>query len=541
MLQEGSREWLICALAVRTGQPLDVLKGADDETILTLLDIVKSSSKPTNSIEETKELLDDAFAVFLAHRYFLSRYLRFSRVQEVLVPKRGECKREITVLWSIPTLAEMGDEAKGGRVKHLILPLWIIRKGQLLTDLSISIDGKPARLISKHHSSILTEQVMLAEWRRAKVHMKDLGVSPDAILYLEPLVEKCVRSVVSAKSGEARRLVATLMMEFGQYSHWTKEISQHSPPTGLQLDQVASRFFATLKFLSKRQILWTETSLLHGEAIMISYSYSTRWAPEYSISEKKWHPRATAARFAGQFPAQYTIPIWRDRMAHSYHVVSRAPSRCHFVEYNLVSKKVALGDESQDNTAVPPGLEPYAEGEVGGTNGHAYAYDAGVDRDDRSYIHARIQETPPGALAPVGTLLTIGAAVAFLLWWRWDAFADTVSKSTFLAAAAVVIGLVGAWFARNIDIVGRDTVPMLARFGLLWMSMVTLVTLAAGMAPDDELRTGKFLWMNIRHVYGIFITCTTTIVAGRIWWMRIKLYRQYGRMQRSANVRYGVG
>lgn len=482
-----------------------------------------------------KSTLIRSYATLLAKYYFIAQSRKYSRIREKIQPTSGACTRSVEVDWRLPALSEFFPSEsipEIGSQERWIVPLWPMRRGQILSNLEVRANGNSVRILSRHRSMELTTAVIELEWQNVMSDLIGLQLGQSLLEPLETAIYGHIDDMVKGTALEARS--ASTEVE--------KLLSRL-----VDIDHLPSlkRLIAAAKFLSRRHLLWIETDCQPGDVMMLRYSYATRFAAEYGSPLSSSHGipglYATFKRFIGQTPAEYSLPISRHGLSRSYHVYSEAPDHCFFSRFEFADQsRSGISREDFVHRAETAHADVGGDEDFGGPFGHLYLYRMPSAPGHHSIVNARVMEIPPGAIAPVSSLVTITTMALAFVSWRWEPVMAQGQQTYFLAASAVLAAFATVWFSHNFEADGRRRIPIAARAGLVAVSMASLATLIASALValySDEPRPGGF---SLRSVYIGLVLLPLAISTIVIWQQRIHFYRTYRKGQRVSLQRYGL-
>lgn len=479
---------------------------------------------------------DVVYAIMLARTLFIDYSRRYSRVVEKLSLGVDSCSRDIRTTLLLPSLDDLGYPDEGLEPRRVIIPLTIMRRGQLYTGLTYTSESGPVRIISRANSSRLTRGMLGAEWSRAlKSLTDDDRIAHGRIERLNRDVQPLLVEVIEATPRVSRAAVTQVER------HWSDALASIFVADGPTADQVEcfASFLAVAARLSRRNILWAELKGQHpGDVVEFTYSYSTRFAGEYGSVFRKQNRLAKAygawKRFVGQPPSKIVVPISRHALTRSYHVTMEAPAYCFFNEFSFVDQLAAHSSATAfQERAVSAGAQVGGVDEAGGATGHLYCYM--MPSADRVHpaVRAHLMERPPGATASVAWLASFALGSAAFLAWRYeDILGPQSSQWSVIALAAP--GIAALWFGQLLQSDTRRLLAVVARLAL--MSTVAVSALIAGMIIiADSGGTVLYRWPFV------WIICLTHLpITLAVWQQRVRFHMCYRRHQIRISRKYGL-
>jgi hypothetical protein len=486
----------------------------------------------------------------------------YDRVIERVKIEPGTIRRNISVDWKLPPLCQavsgisddLSTDALGEVLPQLstvVVPVTIMRRGQLLTDLSITNeDGSPVYICGKTEAESYTEAVLLFAWngfeeeiRNQLNHAQGNGTKPD---FLEGLGKSYIEiyKLDDATSNLELAKITQKLETLGVLNFTKTPISQ--------LLQIA-------RYFTRHYVFWAQVKSAPGQRLRLNYSFVTRFAPEYSLAENKKLLHAVVGkvrRFLGQNPSSYLVPISRHGGSHSYHFEASAPKDLYvqrqvFITEELVGKSV----EEQDNLLTKKYSECGAEisgmDEIGGPLVHLYANKLPTEVRNQMFALVRFGERPPGTIAAVLWMLIFSTLATGIYYTLWEQIIRSESQdidfsSLFLALPALTV----VWFSRAFNDETRYRVSLLSRafvgivaFATLY-ALFTILTrrgICSGQATDHQPLSPCPTWIeNITSqsaLLVVFILLVVATVSAIVY--RIVSHVRYQNYQRTIFNKYG--
>jgi hypothetical protein len=502
--------------------------------------------------------VSNAYSTSLAFD-LLEAYSRpFKRVVEDVRVDHGQCRRQLTVDWRLPTLAEAlpGDrDAEDERfaaafAEHgagLVVPVLPMRKNDMMNEFSATgPNGERLYVCGQdegvHHTSLLLSTLWQWVERTAKAltsaQAAMLAKARDAFFALPALPTRKARDRVSEVLENLERLKA-------------------------RLDSTArDRIVLVARYMARHHIIWMRIPGNPGDSLRLTLSYQTRFAAGYSplrggtkgLGNYHFLRRMVdwSRRVTGQEPYRFAIPVWMSALCQSYHFQMSAPPAMYFasqrftLESNLHQSRdeqhVALQEHCEGNGAYVSG-----EDEAGGPVAHLYARDLPATADNRLYAYMQVRERPPGTTALVMwlALLTAGFLWFYFFVWRWLVSSDT--QGIDLASMSVALpGVASLWFSHVFREDVRTRVPLVSRLGLLMVGVATLYSLLTVLvrrvictATEAKPSTCPAPLNEVFSRQGLVgVAGLVTVVAVWLLVRRISFHRHYQRLQANAIRRY---
>jgi hypothetical protein len=487
------------------------------------------------SNENVTILNAQTYGVFFARNLFLANQVRYERIVEKLNHRPGAVQREISSQFSLPKSKnfrlENGSQTQADR---LLVPLWAMRRSQLLSDLNVEINGESAQIVDREQSVRLTMGVLALEWRLALEAAERLKIDQTTLQLLSRFVLPKLASLVSGNELKSRGIL--------------NQISRRLRKDDLETSPALENFLASARFLSRRYLLWMYLDGSPGDVVFLRYSYVTRFAAEYGFLTgaptkgiRLWYGKLK--RWVGQQPADVYVPLARLSLAESYHVRFDCPSYQFIETFEFM-------DETEDGLSSAEfikrtraaGAEVLGMDDAGGPHGHLYAYEMPRELDIRTYVHAKLSERPPGSTSSMLNLNILMVAIALFIFIRWQHIA--VNPTSLATLALALPGVVALWFSHLFQAEGRARLPFVTRISL-WLSIYgSIVILALLLVPsltpggegapaavlDDTLRW-PFLLLVVLPLLGALV-----LVARH----RVLYHYIYARRQRNALRKYGL-
>jgi len=508
---------------------------------------VQTPAPTTTSTTQMSEQTQVAYASLLAWEIHLRNTRKYSRVKETARLSRGECERSIEVTMRLPTLEDSG--LAGSRLgmtnaedlvpSELIVPVWPMRKGQLLGDFQVGSKTARVRILSRRRGAQITRSLLLQEWLSIKSAL-------EPILARDPNVIS--QDTLARLSSEADRLLSTIVLSDPQESRKASIDLVNmlkrdlEPLLGQDLDRLPiDRLVAAAKFMGRRHIIWMATDARPGDVLEFWYQYTHRYSPEYSTHTSHRYPTySTLKRFIGQTPSSYALAVSRFALARSYHFYTSAPKGCFFIEYGFADMKdKKLDFKAFQERAASAGADLAGRDETGGPTAHLYLYEMPLQPAHvHVFVASTIMEIPPGSVAPTSMVATASATLAALALWRWSDITPHGLQPAIWGALAVVATLTGGWYSSVFADRTRTTAPMTTKLGLIGaasfmtISLAYFGALALAISPEDR--------ETLRVLFAVTVVSPLVAIFLAVWTQRIWNYRAYRRRQLSAVARYGL-
>lgn len=432
----------------------------------------------------------------IAHAYSLRLAWNFTSLQETLYARIvervtigvGSCTRQVTVDWVLPTLKEAltgplsslsateVDDATS-RLQKIAVPIILIRKGQLLTDLSIkSEDSSPVFLCGKEVAERFTERVLTFAWTELENSLVNKIGQAATEQHRDLLAELGKRYVAAFRMDmtSSDRELVSIAAEI-------KRIAAANE-TMIPLRQMLQ----VARYFTRRHVFWVQLSAKPGDSIRLYYSFVTRFAPEYDPVDGRHTILAALGklrRFLGQTPSVLAIPISRSGLAQSYHFEMDIPHDCYvrrqaFVLETNLGDRPKLQDKAMEAYCSKHGSCIAGSDEAGGSFAHMYAYDLPPEVKNQMYAHVSFSERPPGATAVVLWMLLFATFASGIYYGLWDQVTASDSRGVDVGALFVALpALAVVWFASSFREETRRRVPLISRVGIGVIALATIYSL----------------------------------------------------------------
>jgi hypothetical protein len=443
--------------------------------------------------DNLRDRLREAYAVRLAYGLLSISSRPFSRVIETVDSTHGSHKRDISVEWELPTLADAlpgssreltsaALEECSSAIDYLTVPLMPMRKGSLLSKFQVhNADGSVVHICGRREARFNTRRLLTFIWDDFEDSIvRNERFTTEAAAILNNCGKQFVRTAEQSSLDAEKAL---------------RDIAQKVAGLELRYRNVDGprRVLSLGRFFARRYLFWVRLAAHPGDYLRLEYSYRTRYDTGYDP------PKAANAlgllsfvkRFIGQEPSHYLIPISRHGLASSYHFEMQVPEDCYIKHQCFVleqDKKRSLKDQLANfrNYANKVGAIVEGDDEAGGTFAHLYAYNLSSEVRNQVFASIQIEERPPGTTSVVFWLALFATLASLLLYGLWPEVTQVDLQGIDLAALVVALpGLASIWFARAFQTEGRFRVPVVSRFGITAIGLS-----AAYLVLDVVLRRG---------------------------------------------------
>jgi hypothetical protein len=411
----------------------------------------------------------------------------FKRVIEDVRIDHGECRRQLTVDWLLPGLAEALPDHE--RVDdpdfrktfaelnpNLVVPVLTLRRDCMMSDFSVlGPSGEQLYICGQDESTHQVRLVLgtLWQWVEAAanapaVDRELLDKARDDYLALPEKSSKDAQDEASSLKGR----LATAGVDLA--------------------DELSERVLLFGHYVAQHHVIWVRLPRQPGDGVRLTLSYRTRFAADYTplrgangLGNYPLWRRAIdcVRRTVGQEPYRFAVPVWMSALCRSYHFQMPAPPSMYFVsqrftlERNLHQsaevQQAAFRDHYQGNGAYVGGKD-----EAGGPVAHLYARDLPATADNKLYAYARVRERPPGSTALVMWLAALTAVFLWFFFVIWASLVESDTQGIDLASLAVaLLGVAAIWFSNAFREEVKTRVPLASRIGLLLVGLSTLYSL----------------------------------------------------------------
>jgi hypothetical protein len=496
--------------------------------------------------------ISEAYSTRLAIDLLEAYVQPFKRVVEDVRIDHGECRRQLTIDWRLPSLREALPEIPfvadtRFSSSSIVVPLWPLRRDHMMSDFRVEgPDGERLYVCGQDESVDHTRLVLRTLWQLVEI---EASRSSDARFALLAKAREDFCSLPELSAADATSRIPSIQ------ECLTKSRAAVSP-------EVLTRVLLMARYVAKHHIIWMRLPCRPGDSVRLTVTYRTRFAADYAprrggskgLGDYHFFRRSVdwARRITGQEPYRFAVPVQMISLCRSYHFQMPAPPAMYFVSQRFVLEnnlhqslelqQAAFVEHYKVNGAQVGGMD-----EAGGPVAHLYARDLPPKADSKLYAYARVRERPPGSTALVMWLATLTAGFLWLYFviWRWLVASDT--KGIDLASLSVaLLGVASIWFSRAFREDVRTRVPLVSKLGLLLVGGSTLYSLVTillqrvtcNATPHDGQVCATPL-TNVFSRWGLF--AVATLMTGAVIWLvirRISYHREYRRLQVAAVARY---
>lgn len=521
-------------------------------------------SPPTSqeNPEVTFNKVSRMYSMRLAYNFTTLKNRIYERVIERIKIESGAIRRNVFVDWTLPPLhqaageisqdlsADMLDEMQS-RINTVTVPVIIMRKGELLTDLSIiNEDGSPVHICGRGEVESYAETVLLFAWNGFEEEIQkqsDLDIDDKVELdSLEGLGKKYIEAckLDGAASDFALATIVESLEKLGVLDFGKMPLTK--------LLQIAQYF-------TRHRIVWAQVKSAPGQRLRLNYSFVTRFASEYSLAEDKNLLLAAAGkirRFLGQNPSSSLVPISRHGVSDDYHFEASAPKDCYvrrqtFITEQFVGKSAKEQDRLLADKYDKSGAKIEGMDEVGGPFVHLYANKLPVEVQYQTFALVRFGERPPGTIAAVLLMLIFSTFATGVYYILWEQVVRSDSQGIDLAALSVALpALTMVWFSRAFNDETRYRIPLLGRAFVGTVALVTMYALftilarrgiCSGKATDGKHIEPCPTWIESatsrEALLAVFVLLVVATVSAIVY--RVVSHVEYQKQQRAIFGKYG--
>jgi hypothetical protein len=504
------------------------------------------------------ETISNAYSTKLAFDLLEAYYRPFKRVVEDVRVEHGQCRRQLTIDWRLPTLAEAFPEdrrtederfttAFADQGADLVVPVLPMRKNDMMNEFAATgPNGQRLYVCGQDESVHHTWLMLSALWQLVERTSKTFTSAQEVLL---KQVHDAFFALPGLSAGKARDAVSV--------------VSENLERLKAQLDsRVRARIILVARYMARHHIIWMRIPNKPGDSLRLTMTYQTRFAAGYSplrggtrgLGNYHFLRRMIdwSRRVSGQEPYRFAVPVSMSALCQSYHFQMSAPPAMYFASQRFTLESNLHQSRDEQNKALLEHCEgngAYVSGEdeAGGPVAHLYARDLPATADNSLYAYTQVRERPPGTTALVMwlALLTAGFLWFYYCVWQWLVSSDT--QGIDLASMSVALpGVASLWFSHAFREDVRTRVPLVSRLGLLLVGVATLYSLltilvrrvictATGTnsttcpAPLDDI----FSRPGLVGVAGLMTVITVWLLV-----RRISFHREYQRLQANAITRY---
>jgi hypothetical protein len=477
----------------------------------------------------------------------------FSRVVEKVEVDHGECRRNLTIDWRLPTLEEalpdhrhVNDDRFIARFKELnpvlAVPVYLMRKGRLMNNfVAESSAGEDLYICGQDEWGERMRLMLSSIWTLVDEAPCGHGHRP----HLVTRARDEFYGLPLKSSDDAPAIVNSVVDKL-----------KHSGV--LLIPGLLERIRYIGRYVAKRHIIWLHLPCLPGDGTRLTLSYRTRFTAEYSPRRsasadpaKSHRYRRTldrVRRIVGQEPYEFAVPLSMNSLCRSYHFHMPAPAATYFTAQRFILEKNLYHSETEQARSFRKyyrvnGAYVGGKDEAGGPVAHLYARELPATVGDQLYAYTRVRERPPGTTALVMWLCLLAAGFLWFYYMTWQRLMVSDTHGIDVAALFVALpGIASIWFSRAFRDDVRPRVPLVSRLGLVLVGFSGFYSLLAilvrrGICQEANACPGLLTTVFSQLLLLIF-ACALTGMSGWLIVRRISFHRDYQKLQNNVIDRY---
>jgi hypothetical protein len=480
----------------------------------------------------------------------------FKRVIEDVRIDHGECRRQLTIDWLLPKLADalpdhdlVKDQAFLGKFAelspNLVVPVLSLRREFMMTDFSVRGPSGEQFYICGQDESI----------RHAQRLLRTLWQWVDDAATQSPNVK---REILDKAREDYLRLPS---MPSGAARDTASAMAKLLAAADVALDpELLKRVLLFGRYMARYHIIWAHLPHQPGDGVRLTLSYRTRFAADYppvrddvkGLGRFRLKRRIVngVRRTLGQEPARFAVPVWMSASCRSYHFQMSAPPAMYVVSQGFVLARNLHQRDDEQQAAFSDyykvnGAYVGENDESGGPVAHLYARDLPATADNQLYACVGVRERPPGSTALVMWLALLAAGFLWFYNAIWESLTSSDTSGIDHASLSVaLLGTASAWFLHAFRGEAKPRFPLVSRVGLVFVGASTLYSLLAILvhrvtcSADSEPVCSSAMSVAFSQTGLQVVAVLVSGVVCLLFWRWITFHREYRRLQMSSIERY---